>query len=73
MSGPHRREICARDECAGASSLDRAVSPLLLMAVMSAIGCSANRKPDAQLVITNVTLLAAPGEPAVDGATIVFG
>lgn len=42
---------------------------LLAMAAMSAIGCSANRKPDAELVITDVTLLAAPGEPVVNGAT----
>jgi imidazolonepropionase-like amidohydrolase len=54
---------------------------LATIAVMSVIGCSADRKPDAQLVVikpdaqlvvTDVTLLAAPGEPAVNGATLVF-
>lgn len=79
--GPHRRETARRGERAGASSVDRSIFPLLAIAAMSAIGCSADspvlplavaRKPDAQLVITDVTLLAAPGEPAVDGATLVF-
>jgi imidazolonepropionase-like amidohydrolase len=44
---------------------------LLAIAAISAIGCS-DREPDAQLVITDVTLLAAPGKPAVDGATLIF-
>ena len=52
--------------------MDRSGFPLLAIVAMSAIGCSADRKPDAQLVITDVTLLAAPGEPAVHGATLVF-
>jgi imidazolonepropionase-like amidohydrolase len=53
-------------------SSDRSRLPLLAMAVMAAMGCGADRKPDAELVITDVTLLAAPGKPAVDGATLVF-
>jgi imidazolonepropionase-like amidohydrolase len=67
-----RRETARRGERAGASSVDRSIFPLLAIAAMSAIGCSADRKPDAELVITDVTLLAAPGEPAVNGATLVF-
>jgi len=70
--GPYRRETARRGERASASSLGRSVSRLLAIAATSAIGCSADRKPDAELVITDVTLLAAPGEPAVDGATLVF-
>jgi imidazolonepropionase-like amidohydrolase len=64
-------------ERAGASSVDRSILPLLAIAAMSAIGCSEDRKPDAErviaeLVITDVTLLPAPGESAVNGATLVF-
>ncbi|HVU05941.1 MAG TPA: amidohydrolase family protein [Polyangiaceae bacterium] len=50
---------------------DRRV-PLLAMLALSAVGCSADRKPDADLVITHVTVLAAPGEQAVEDATLVF-
>jgi imidazolonepropionase-like amidohydrolase len=54
------------------SSVDLSVFLVLAIAAMSAITCSADHKPDAQLVITDVTVLAAPGEPAVNGATLVF-
>src|SRR4051794_36759608 len=70
--GLHRRETARHSERAGAPSVDRWISPLLAIAAMSAIGCGADRKPDAQLVITDVTLLTAPGEPSVKGATLVF-
>jgi imidazolonepropionase-like amidohydrolase len=68
------RKLATYDEHprAGASSVGRSIFPLLAIAAMSAIGCRADRKPDAQLVITDVTLLPAPGEPAVTGATLVF-
>ena len=51
---------------------DRLIIPLLGMAAISSTGCVDDSRPDAQLVIPDVTLLAAPGEPAVTGATLVF-
>src|SRR4051812_3455540 len=69
---PHPRETARRGERAGVSSVHRSIVPLLVIAAMSAIGCSADRTPDAELVIADVTLLATPGEPAVHGATLVF-
>lgn len=48
-------------------------SRLALLAMVAMVaGCSASRKPDAQLVITDVTVLPAPGEPAVSDATLVI-
>ena len=35
-------------------------------------GCGAERKPNAELVITGVTLLSAPGAEPVAGATLVI-